>query len=115
LVERSTACWASIYSCFGEVAGSERWLHRFLALNGIESEINFGVRKEIDGTVTAHAWLEHQGKPVLEDDADAYIVTFSLPRKPSASGYVTVERAQSSVETAVRKFVAHHLLSQTSR
>jgi hypothetical protein len=45
------------------------------------------------------AWLEHQGRPVLEDDADAYIVTFSLPRKPSASGYVTVERAQSSVET----------------
>jgi hypothetical protein len=90
-------------------------LHRFLALNGIESEIKFGVRKEIDGTVTGHAWLEHQGRPVLEDDADAYIVTFSLPRKPSASGYVTVERAQSSVETAVRKFVAHHVLSQTSR
>ena len=61
-------------------------LHRFLALNGIESQINFGLRKGIDGTVKGHAWLEHQGRPLLEDDAGTYSVTFSLPRKPSASG-----------------------------
>lgn len=60
-------------------------LHRFLALEGIESRINFGVQKKADGTMAGHAWLEHQGQPLLEDDAAGpYVVTFSLPRKPSA-------------------------------
>lgn len=54
-------------------------LHRFLALNGIESRINFGLQKRADGTVQGHAWLERQGRPLLEDDAGTYIVTFSLP------------------------------------
>ena len=54
-------------------------LHRFLALNGVESRINFGVQKAVDGSVNGHAWLEHQGRALLETDADAYIVTFSLP------------------------------------
>ena len=54
-------------------------LHRFLALNGIESRINFGVQKKPDGTVAGHAWLEHQGRPLLEDGAGTYSVTFSLP------------------------------------
>ena len=61
-------------------------LHRFLALNGIESRINFGLQKGVDGTLNGHAWLEHQGQPLLEDSAGTYIVTFSLPRNPSASG-----------------------------
>ena len=55
-------------------------LHRFLALNGIDSQINFGLRKEGDGKVNGHAWLEHKGQPLLENDAGNYIVTFSLPR-----------------------------------
>jgi hypothetical protein len=59
-------------------------LHRFLALHGIESRINFGVRKETAGAVLGHAWLEHQGRPLLEDDAGSYVVTFSLPRKSAA-------------------------------
>lgn len=58
-------------------------LHRFLALNGLESRINFGVQRDVDGTMRGHAWLEHDGRALLEDDAAAYIVTFSLPRKPS--------------------------------
>lgn len=57
-------------------------LHRFLTLNGIESRINFGLRKESDGKVSGHAWLEHRGQPLLENDAGNYIVTFSLPHKP---------------------------------
>ena len=63
-------------------------LHRFLALNGIESRINFGVRKESNGTLNGHAWLEHGGRPILEHDAGAYVVAFSLPVnvRPAAAG-----------------------------
>ncbi len=61
-------------------------LHRFLALNGVESRINFGLQKGADGTLNGHAWLEHEGRPLLEDGAGTYIVTFSLPRNPAASG-----------------------------
>ena len=56
-------------------------LHRFLALKGIESKVNFGLRKEADGKLIGHAWLEHEGQPLLEDKADNYVVTFSLPPK----------------------------------
>ena len=65
-------------------------LHRFLALNGIESRINFGVRKAINGSLNGHAWLEHGGGPILEHDADAYVVTFSLPLevKRAAAGFL---------------------------
>jgi Transglutaminase-like superfamily len=55
-------------------------LHRFLALHGIESRINFGVRKALDGTVSGHAWLEHGGRALLENESPAYVVTFALPR-----------------------------------
>ena len=54
-------------------------LHRFLALNGIESRINFGLRKAVDGTLDGHARLEHEGRPLLEDGDGDYVVTFSLP------------------------------------
>ena len=54
-------------------------LHRYLALNGIESRINFGVKKDSDGKVVGHAWLEHQGEPILEDAPQAYKVTFTFP------------------------------------
>jgi hypothetical protein len=54
-------------------------LHRFLALNGIETRVAFGVQHKGDGLVHGHAWLEHQGQPLLENDAAAYVVTFTLP------------------------------------
>lgn len=54
-------------------------LHRFLALNAIESRINFGVQTNADGTLHGHAWLERDGQPFLEQTPGAYIVTFSLP------------------------------------
>ena len=58
-------------------------LHRFLALRGIESRVMFGVRKDADGTMRGHAWLEHEGRPLLENDAAGdYVVTFSLPGVP---------------------------------
>jgi hypothetical protein len=58
-------------------------LHRFLALNGIESRVNFGLKK-IGGELQGHAWLERDGQPFLEDDIASYVVTFSLPRPPAS-------------------------------
>ena len=60
-------------------------LHRFLAMNGIESRINFGLQKRADGTLDGHAWLERDGHPFLENAAGAYVVTFSLPRPPAGA------------------------------
>jgi hypothetical protein len=54
-------------------------LHRYLALNGIESRINFGVRKDPDGRVAGHAWLERHGESLLEVIEPEYVVTFSFP------------------------------------
>jgi hypothetical protein len=54
-------------------------LQRFLSLNGIESRLYFGVQQTAEGTVTGHAWLEHQGRRLLERDTGTYIVTFALP------------------------------------
>ena len=58
-------------------------LHRFLALHGIDSRVNFGL-KRTTGELQGHAWLERDGQPFLEDDAGAYVVTFSLPRPPAS-------------------------------
>lgn len=57
-------------------------LQRFLALHGIDSRVNFGL-KRTTGELQGHAWLERDGQPFLEDDAGAYVVTFSLPRQAS--------------------------------
>ena len=55
-------------------------LYRYLALNGIETRIVFGVRKEGDeGTLAGHAWLEADGQPVLEAREPDYTKTFSFP------------------------------------
>jgi hypothetical protein len=61
-------------------------LHRYLALIGVESQIKFGVRRAADGKVDGHAWLEHDGQPLLEENADNYVVTFSLPAPTEAAG-----------------------------
>ncbi len=55
-------------------------LHRYLALHGIDSRINFGMRKEVDGTLSGHAWLERGGAPILETTVPDYSITFSFPR-----------------------------------
>ena len=54
-------------------------LHRFLALRGIQTRVVFGVRKEDGRTLDGHAWLEAEGKPLLETTAPNYAVTFSHP------------------------------------
>lgn len=54
-------------------------LHRYLALNGIPSRINFGMRKEANGEVAGHAWLDSDGEPLLEKTSPVYTVTFRFP------------------------------------
>lgn len=54
-------------------------LHRFLLRNGIPTRIVFGVRNETDGKFAGHAWLEENGRPILESTPPEYIVTYSFP------------------------------------
>lgn len=54
-------------------------LRRYLLLNGIETEVVFGVRKENGGQLAGHAWLERDGAPFLEREQPAYTVTFRYP------------------------------------
>jgi hypothetical protein len=54
-------------------------LHRYLALQGVSTKIVFGVRKEPTGELKGHAWLESDGKPILESAAPAYQTTYTFP------------------------------------
>lgn len=54
-------------------------LYRFLALNGIESRVLFGMRRGDEGLLDGHAWVESDGLPVLERVAPSYNVTYSYP------------------------------------
>ena len=54
-------------------------LYRFLALEGVETRVVFGVRKEGQGFLAGHAWLEAGGRPLFEKTQPDYKVTFSFP------------------------------------
>jgi hypothetical protein len=54
-------------------------LHRYLALRGIETRIVFGVRREGEDDLSGHAWLECEGRPLLEKNHPDYRVTYSFP------------------------------------
>ena len=54
-------------------------LHRYLALYGIETRIVFGVRKEKESLLAGHAWLEADGRPLLEASPPEYTPTYSFP------------------------------------
>jgi hypothetical protein len=54
-------------------------LYRYLLLQGIESRVVFGVRKDGQGSLDGHSWLEADGRPLLEAKAPDYAVTFSYP------------------------------------
>jgi hypothetical protein len=58
-------------------------LHRFLALNGLATTIVFGVRKEPDGELKGHAWLQAGDRPFLESEPPLYSVTYSFPSADS--------------------------------
>ena len=59
-------------------------LYRYLALEGIETRVVFGVRLEDEDLLAGHAWLELEGLPVLEKSAPKYLVTYSFPARFSA-------------------------------
>jgi len=54
-------------------------LHRYLAFNGVDTRIVFGVRKEPGGELKGHAWLESEGRPILESADPAYKTTYTFP------------------------------------
>lgn len=54
-------------------------LHRYLALNGIETRIIFGLRKDTETLLAGHAWLEADGRPLLEASPPHYTPTYSFP------------------------------------
>lgn len=54
-------------------------LHRYLALQGTATTIVFGLRKESAGELKGHAWLESEGRPILESSPPSYRVTYTYP------------------------------------
>lgn|SRR5215471_7938388 len=54
-------------------------LRRFLALEGITTDIVFGVRRKGDDQLSGHAWLEANGRPVYEQTRPEYKITFRYP------------------------------------
>jgi transglutaminase superfamily protein len=56
-------------------------LHRYLALHGMRTSIVFGVRKQNEGLLEGHAWLEAGKGPILEKSPPEYRVTYSFPMR----------------------------------
>ena len=54
-------------------------LRRFLALEGIETRVVFGVRRTGSDELSGHAWLESGGQPLLEPTTPDYKITYSFP------------------------------------
>ena len=54
-------------------------LHRFLALNGIETRVVFGVRRAGEDALSGHAWLESEGGTILEKTEPDYVITYRFP------------------------------------
>jgi len=54
-------------------------LYRYVSMNGTQAQIVFGVRKEGDGVLNGHAWLESSRQPILEKDPPQYRATYSFP------------------------------------
>jgi hypothetical protein len=73
-------------------------LHRYLALNGIETRVVFGVRKDVDEALAGHAWIEADGVPILESTDPEYTVTYIFPHdsKPNSG----MRKAESRITQA---------------
>ncbi len=65
-------------------------LHRYLALQGIATTIVFGVRKEDDGELKGHAWLQASGQPYLESEPPLYKITYTFPSTESFDAELAV-------------------------
>jgi hypothetical protein len=58
-----------------------RALARYNVLSGLQEGVRFvmGVRKQDDGKLIGHAWLEHHGQPLGEALDPRLVVTFTYP------------------------------------
>lgn len=54
-------------------------LHRYLAVRGRATTIKFGLRKGPGNSLDGHAWLEADGRPILETAIPDYTVTYVFP------------------------------------
>lgn len=62
-------------------------LRRYLLRQGIQANLRVGVRKAIDGTLDAHAWVEHAGEPLINRaDVHQHFAPFNEPIYPSQKG-----------------------------
>lgn len=50
-------------------------LHRYLTLQGLRTQVVFGVRKDENELLAGHAWLEWQGHPLYELEKPDYVKT----------------------------------------
>jgi hypothetical protein len=57
-------------------------LHRYLS----QTRIIFGVRNDSSGNVTGHAWLEAEGRPILETTPPEYVATYKFPDPHNKKG-----------------------------
>jgi len=58
-------------------------LHRILGDAGIQTRVVFGVkpgRAVSLNPLEGHAWLECEGRPLLEKEPPAYVVTYTFPQ-----------------------------------
>jgi hypothetical protein len=71
-------------------------LHRYLGLNGINTTINFGLRKGTTGPLSGHAWLENDGQPIFETETPDYAVTYVFPSTaPFAMDLTSIAKART--------------------
>lgn len=73
LLSINVFCWTP--TCWKRAA----ILHRYLALSGRNSQVVFGVRRNEDGALAGHAWIEIEGQPQFEVCPPLYTRTFSYP------------------------------------
>ena len=62
-------------------------LRRYLLRQGIQANLRVGVRKAIDGSLEAHAWVEHAGEPLINRaDVHHYFAPFDQSIHSSKEG-----------------------------
>jgi hypothetical protein len=64
-------------TCLAQALALNEWLHR----QGLESIVQIGVSSG-EGHFAAHAWVEHDGRPLLSSarEIERYARCFTLPR-----------------------------------
>ena len=74
-----------------------RALYSMLRAHGCPAELRIGAHRE-DGTLTAHAWVEHDGVPLLDDEAERFTVLRGASRPPGLLGGLGARRPGGSTQ-----------------